>query len=306
VWRYVVGRVAQLVPTLALVTVLLFTGLRLLPGDPAEIMAGLEASPETVARLRQEWGYDRPVVAQYLIYVRNLLRGDFGQSTRTFAPVALELPGRIRATIELATVAMAVAVTLGIALGVASALRVHTWLDYLGTAVSLAGVSVPIFWSGLLLLLVFSVMLRWLPAGGRGEPAHLILPALALGAFAAGVVARQTRAAMLEVLTSDYMTTARAKGLSPARVVIRHGLRNALLPVVTIVGLQYGAMLGGSVLTENVFSWPGLGSYVVEALGARDYAAVQAAILVFAVAFALVNLLVDLSYGLLDPRIRHE
>lgn len=206
-------------------TVLLFAGLRLLPGDPAEIMAGLEASPETVARLRQEWGYDRPVAAQYLIYVRNLLRGDFGHSTRTFAPVALELPGRIRATIELATVAMAVAVVLGIALGVASALRVHTWLDYLGTAASLAGVSVPIFWSGLLLLLVFSVMLRWLPAGGRGEPAHLILPALALGAFAAGVVARQTRASMLEVLTSDYMTTARAKGLPPARVVdLSYGL----------------------------------------------------------------------------------
>jgi peptide/nickel transport system permease protein/oligopeptide transport system permease protein len=306
VWRYALGRVAQLVPTLVLVTALLFGGLRMLPGDPAEIMAGLEATPETVARLRREWGYDQPVAVQYVAYLRNLLRGNFGQSTRTFAPVSYELPGRIRATIELATAAMVIAVVLGITLGVVSALRVHSWIDYLGTATSLAGVSIPIFWSGLVLLLVFSVALRWLPAGGRGSLAHLVLPALALGAFAAGVIARQTRAAMLDVLSSDYITTARAKGLPRMWIVIRHGLRNALLPVVTLVGLQYGAMLGGSVLTENVFSWPGLGSYVVESLSARDYAAVQAAILIFAIAFATVNLLVDVSYGALDPRIRHE
>lgn len=305
-WRYAVGRIAQLLPTLLLVTALVFAALRLLPGDPAEIMAGLEASPETVARLRREWGYDQPVALQYWLYLRNIAQGNFGQSTRTFAPVAHELPGRIRATIELATVSIIIAVLLGVTLGVISALRAHSWVDYAGTAASLVGVSIPIFWSGLLLLLLFSVTLRWLPAGGRGGVFHLILPATALGAFAAGIVARQTRASMLDVLNSEYITTARAKGVAQRGIVIRHGLRNALLPVVTIIGLQYGAMLGGSVLTENVFSWPGLGSYVVESLSARDYAAVQAAILVFAIAFATVNLLVDVSYGALDPRIRHD
>ncbi|MGQ0571583.1 MAG: ABC transporter permease [Armatimonadota bacterium] len=304
--KYSAGRLIQLVPTVMLVTIALFVALRMLPGDPAEIMAGQEASPETVARLRREWGYDRPFAAQYLSYLKNILQGNFGTSTRTFSPVAQELPGRLWATVLLATVSMLFAAAVGVALGIATALRVHTWVDYLGTALSLVGVSMPIFWSGLLLLLLFSVILQWLPAGGRSGAASLVLPSVALGAFAAGIVARQTRAALLEVLGSDYVTTARAKGLTVGRVVLNHALRNALLPVVTIVGLQYGTMLGGSVLTENVFSWPGMGSYLVESLSARDYAAVQAAILAFAVMFACINLLVDLFYGALDPRIRYE
>jgi ABC-type dipeptide/oligopeptide/nickel transport system permease component len=294
------------IPALLLVTVLVFTVVRLIPGDPARILAGDFATEQAVAELRQRWRLDRPLPVQYAAYVAGLARGDLGRSTATSLPVAGELGERFLRTLLLAGAAILVATLVGVTLGILSATHRATLLDFAATALALAGVSTPIFWSGLILILLFSVELPWLPAGGTGSFAHLILPAVSLGLFGAGVIARQTRSSMLETLGEDFVRTARAKGLAERIVVYKHALKNALIPVVTVLADQFGRMLGGAILTETVFSWPGMGRYLIEAIAMRDYPVIQGIILVFATSFLVVNLLLDISYALLDPRVQPE
>jgi len=306
--------------------------LRLIPGDPARLLLGEFATPEDLGRLRAQMGLDRSYPFQYGIYLANILQGDLGNSLRNGAPVAAEIGVRLAATLELAVAAMLIASLAGIAAGVISAVRPYSVLDYGSMFMALIGVSMPIFWLGLMLMYLLAVMYPVMPMMGRiamggepeavtglmlvdtllaGEPGdcidalhHLVLPAFTLATVPMAIVARITRSAMLEVLNQDYVRTARAKGLSEAAVILRHALRNAFLPVVTVLGLNLGLLLGGAVLTETIFAWPGLGRYVVDSLMARDYAAVQGCILVFAALMAFINLAVDLIYVLLDPRIR--
>ena len=305
-WRLALTRLVAGVPALLLVTALVFGIVRLLPGDPARILAGDVATEEVVSELRERWQLDRPLPVQYAVYLAGLARGDLGRSTATSLPVGPELGERFLRTLQLAAAAILIAAAAGGLAGVLGATRRASLTDYLATVLALTGVSTPIFWSGLILILVFAVWIPWLPAGGTGSLAHLVLPAVSLGLFGAGVIARQTRSAMLETLGEDFVRTARSKGLPERGVVYKHALKNALMPVVTVLGDQFGRMLGGAILTETVFSWPGMGRYLVEAIAMRDYPVIQAIILVFAVSFLVVNLLVDLSYGVLDPRVRVE
>ena len=284
----------------------MFGIVRAIPGDPARLLAGDFATDQVVSELRAKWRLDDPLPVQYAVYVGGLVRGDFGRSITTSTPILPELTERFLRTLELAVAGILVAIVIGGAAGIVSAVRRSSLIDYAATALALTGISTPIFWSGLLLILLFSVRLEWLPAGGTGTLRHLVLPALSLGLFGAGVLARQTRSGMLEVLGQDFVRTARAKGLPERSVVVKHALKNALIPVVTVLGDQFGRLLGGAILTETVFAWPGLGRYLIESISQRDYPAVQGAILVFAAAVVLVNLLVDCSYGMLDPRVRPE
>ncbi|HXF82311.1 MAG TPA: ABC transporter permease, partial [bacterium] len=293
---YLTRRLLVAVPTLLAVTVLIFVAMRVLPGDPAVLLAGDFATPETVAALRAKWGLDRPLPVQYAVFFRHLLRGDLGTSIVSDLPVREEIVQRFRVTLALAFGAIAVALALGLTGGILAAARPYTVWDYGSMAAALVGVSTPIFWSGMLLILVFAVRLGWLPSGGAETWQGYVLPALSLGVFAAGVIARQTRSAMLEVLGQDYVRTARAKGVPEARVIAHHALRNALMPVVTIVGLEFGRMLGGAVLTETVFSLPGLGSFLIVSIAKRDYPVVQGMVLWIALAFVVINLVVDLLY----------
>jgi len=288
------------------VSLLVFAIVRLIPGDPARLLAGDFATDQLVDELRQRWRLNDPLPVQYAVYIGGVLRGDFGRSITTSTPVRPELVERFLRTLELAVAGIVLAAVIGGAAGIVSAVRRASLTDYVATALALTGISTPIFWSGLLLILLFSVRLEWLPAGGTGSLRHLVLPALSLGLFGAGVLARQTRSGMLEVLGQDFVRTARAKGLPERSVVVKHALKNALIPVVTVLGDQFGRLLGGAILTETVFAWPGMGRYLIEAISQRDYPAVQGAMLVFAAAVVAVNLLVDLSYGLLDPRVRAE
>jgi peptide/nickel transport system permease protein len=283
-----------------------FAIVRLIPGDPARLLAGDFATEQIVDELRARWRLDDPLPVQYAVYLGGLARGDFGRSITTSTPILPELTERFLRTLELAVAAILVAAALGGAAGIVSAVRRASLADYVATALALTGISTPIFWSGLLLILLFSVRLEWLPAGGTGTLRHLVLPAVSLGLFGAGALARQTRSGMLEVLGQDFVRTARAKGLPERTVVTKHALKNALIPVVTVLGDQFGRLLGGAILTETVFAWPGLGRYLIESISQRDYPAVQGAILLFAAAVVIVNLLVDLSYGMLDPRVRPE
>jgi peptide/nickel transport system permease protein len=329
---YIAKRLFHLALILLGVSVLVFLMLRLIPGDPARLLLGEFATPEDLGRLRAQMGLDRSYPFQYGIYLANILQGDLGNSLRNGAPVAAEIGVRLAATLELAVAAMLIASLAGIAAGVISAVRPYSVLDYGSMFMALIGVSMPIFWLGLMLMYLLAVMYPVMPMMGRiamggepeavtglmlvdtllaGEPGdcidalhHLVLPAFTLATVPMAIVARITRSAMLEVLNQDYVRTARAKGLSEAAVILRHALRNAFLPVVTVLGLNLGLLLGGAVLTETIFAWPGLGRYVVDSLMARDYAAVQGCILVFAALMAFINLAVDLIYVLLDPRIR--
>jgi peptide/nickel transport system permease protein len=304
--RLILSRLATGVPTLLAVSLCVFAIVRLIPGDPARLLAGDFATEQLVDELRQRWRLNDPLPVQYAAYLGGVLRGDLGRSIATSTPVLPELAERFRRTLELAAAGIVVAAVIGIAAGVVSAVRRATAVDHLATALALAGISTPIFWSGLVLILIFSVTLEWLPAGGSGSPRHLVLPAVSLGLFGAGGLARQTRSGLLEVLGQDFVRTARAKGLPERLVVVKHALKNALIPVVTVLGDQFGRLLGGAILTETVFSWPGMGRYLIESISQRDYPAVQGAILVFAAAVVLSNLVVDLSYGALDPRVRPE
>ncbi len=302
---YVLRRLALAVPTLVGVTVVVFALIRLVPGDPARLVLGLQASEEEVQRLRVQLGLDQPLPVQYARFLGRLLQGDLGRSVVTGEPVAREIASRLPATVQLAVASTLLATATGVGAGVLSATRQYSWLDYLVMTVALFGISLPVFWLGLMLMLLFSVHLRWLPAGGYGTPVHLVLPTVTLAAFSVAIIARMTRSSLLEVLGQDYVRTAWAKGLSSRAVVLRHALKNALIPVVTVIGLQFGGLLGGAILTETVFAWPGMGRLLVGAIVARDYPVVQGVVLVFAALFTLVNLAVDVLYAYVDPRIHY-
>ncbi len=303
--RYLLRRLLYTVPTLIAVTVAVFLLVRLIPGDPARLIAGLLATPEEVERLRVELGLTRPLYVQYLLFLRDILSGNLGISALTRTPVNIEIGSRFPATLMLALTGTILATSLGVLAGVSSAAARNTWLDYTVMTVALAGVSIPVFWLGIMLMLFFSVHLHWLPAGGYGSPVHLVLPGITLAAFSIAIIARITRSSVLETLGMDYVRTARAKGLPQQTVLTQHALRNALIPVMTVVGLQFGSLLGGAVLTETTFAWPGLGRLLVGAISARDYPVIQGIVLVFATLFVLVNLAVDVLYAYVDPRIRY-
>lgn len=332
--RYAVRRSLTIIPVLLGVSILVFGFIHLIPGDPASTMLGERATPEKVAEVKRRLGLDRPIPEQYLLYLGKIVRGDLGISIVRGDPVATDLLRRFPATVELATSAMALAVLFGVPIGIVSAVWRKSLVDSLSRVWALTGVSMPIFWLGLMLAWVFGVELRWLPTGFRlnadtsFEPVtnfvildaaaqgnwpvlrdalrHLVLPALALATIPLAVIARMMRASMLEVLSRDYIRTAEAKGLPQAVVILHHALRNALLPVLTVIGLQVGSLLAGAILTETIFSWPGIGRWVFESIESRDYAIVQGASLFIAVIVVVVNLLTDLLYAAVDPRIKYD
>jgi peptide/nickel transport system permease protein len=313
---YIARRLLLLVPVLLGVSIVVFMVLHLSPGDPAEIMLGSQATQEDLARLRLELGLTEPLHVQYLRWMSHVLRGDLGRSLWMKRPVLDEVLHRFQATLVLTGSGLLLSTLGGIALGVASAVRPHSLLDRMSAVTSLFGASMPVFWFGIVLMVVFSLWLGWLPASGMWAPygggdlrdlaAHLVLPAVTLAAASMTIIARLTRSTMLDVLGQDYIRTARAKGLIEGRVVFRHGLKNALIPIVTVVGVQAGYLLGGAVLTETVFAWPGVGLLMVQGILARDFPIVQGCVLVIALTFVLINLAVDLLYVYLDPRIHYE
>lgn len=312
-WRYVARKALAAVPVLLGATLLAFLILRLSPGDPARLIAGEGAFEEDVQLIRRKLGLDQPFAVQYARFLVSILKGEFGRSIRTGRPVRVELAARFPYTMELATTSLLLSIAIGVTAGIVAAVKPNTPYDYGATLSALAGISAPTFWLGLLLMLLFSYHLGWLPASGRGGPAwtlagwkSLIMPAIALGTPSAAIIARLTRSSLLEVLRQDYVRTARSKGLIERLVIVRHALRNALIPVVTVVGLRLGGLLGGAVITEQVFAWPGIGTMIVTAIATRDYPTVQGAILVTSFVFVSVNLGVDLLYALVDPRIRYE
>lgn len=303
--RYLAQRIMASVLTLLGVSIIIFLMVRLLPGDPARVIAGVLATEEDVTRIQRELGLDRPLHAQYGIFLARLAHGDLGRSARTSEPVLRELRPRLGATLELALLSAALAAVVGIAAGALAATRPYSRFDYLLSLITLFGVSMPVYWLGMMLIIVFAIYLNWLPAAGAEGASSLIMPALTLAAFSVALIARMTRSSMLEVLGQDYVRTARAKGVGETLVVARHGLRNALIPVITAVGLQFGALLGGAVLTESVFAWPGMGLLLVDSIFSRDYPMVQGIVLVFSSLFILTNLIVDLLYAFIDPRIHY-
>jgi ABC-type dipeptide/oligopeptide/nickel transport system permease component len=278
---------------------------RLLPGDPARIVAGLLASEADVENIRHQLGLDQPAPVQYAQFLVRLSHFDLGTSVRTGQPVLYEVMARLPWTIELAATSIALATAVGVAAGLVAALYHNQRLDTIISALMLFGISMPVYWFGLMLIAVFAIKLQWLPAAGSQDPGAWILPTITLAAFSVALIARMTRSTMLEVLRADYVRTARAKGQLERAVVYGHALRNAMLPIVTVIGHQFGTLLGGAVLTETVFGWPGMGQLLVDALFARDYPVVQGVVLTFSVLFILVNLGVDLLYGMIDPRIQY-
>lgn len=303
--QYTLRRLFMALPTLLGVTVLVFGIVRMLPGDPAQTLAGVYATRDTVERVRRELGLDQPIHIQYVQFMSGLFQGDLGRSIRTGRPVSTEVWERLLPTLELTAMSLLLATLFGIAAGVVSASKPYSLFDYTSMALALIGVSAPVFWLGLMLMLLFSVQLGWLPAAGRGTIAHLILPSIALAANSIALIARFTRSTMLEVLRMEYVGTARAKGLREPTVILRHAFRNALIPVITIVGLRFGTLLSGAVLTETVFNWPGVGRLMVDSILARDYPVVQGAVLMVAGSFVVINLVVDLLYSVVNPRVQY-
>ncbi len=302
---YVGRRILAVVPVLFGVTLAVFSMLFLVPGDPVKIMlAEFVTTPDQIAQMRAQLHLDEPVLKQYGRFVANALRGDLGVSIRSRRPVATEIIENIGSTGQLALASMVVAIGLGVPLGLLAALGRNSWLDVAAMVVALLGVAMPSFWLGFLLIFVFSLHLGWLPATGGGDLLHLVMPAVALGMIAAAIIARLTRSSMLEVLGQDYVRTARAKGLGSASVIVRHALRNALIPVVTVFGLQFGNLLAGAVIVETVFSRPGLGRLIVGGILAKDFPLVQGTVLFVAAAYVLINVVVDVAYAYVDPRIR--
>ena len=302
---YLLRRLGLAVPTLLGVTIVVFLLVRMIPGDPARVIAGLLATEQDVQRIRVELDLDKPIHVQYGTFLRLLAHGDLGKSAATRAPVTEEITTRMRATVELAISSIMVATVVGLTAGIISAMRQYSTLDYAVMTVALFGVSIPVFWLGIMLMLLFSVALHWLPTGGYGTPAHLVLPTVALAAFSVAIIARMTRSSLLETFGQDYVRTARAKGLRDRVVVLRHALKNALIPILTVVGLQFGALLSGAILTETTFAWPGMGRLLVNSISSRDYPVIQGIALIFAFIFTLVNLAVDLLYAYVDPRIHY-
>ena len=305
-------RSLQILPTLFFVSILIFGLQQLLPGDPALALAGEDKDPEVLAQIRARYHLDRPVPVQYLLWIRGVLSGDLGQSIRLNVPVGELILQKLPVTLQLAAMAMVVALAIGVTAGIVSAVAKGTWVDYVVSTLSLVGISTPNFWLGIMLIFVFAVQLGWLPASGYVSPfedplqslATTILPAFVLGNAVAGILMRHTRGAMLAALSSDYVRTARAKGLRPAAVILRHAMRNALTPVITLGALEFGTLLSGAVLTEQIFTVPGFGKLIVDAVFNRDYAVVQGVVLVTATSYILLNLLADLGYVWADPRLR--
>jgi peptide/nickel transport system permease protein len=304
--RYLVRRLLLTIPVLLGVATLVFALIHLVPGDPAQAMLGEGASQDEVARLRTSLGLDRPLLAQYGAFLSGLVRGDLGTSFRYNTPVTQQITARLGNTATLAFAAMTVAILFAIPLGIIAAVYRGRAPDHVAMTIALAGISMPNFWLGPLLAILFAVYLGWLPVSGTGSLAHLVLPAVTLGAALSAILARMTRASLLEELRELYVLAARARGLSGARAVLRHAFRNSLIPVVTIIGLQFGAVLTGTIITETIFAWPGLGRLLIQAINFRDYPLVQGCILFISVTYVLMNLLTDLTYGFLDPRIRYE
>jgi ABC-type dipeptide/oligopeptide/nickel transport system permease component len=332
VFSYILKRLIWTVPTLIGVTIMVFSMVHLAPGDPAVAMLGEKANPQSVKELREQMGLDKPLYEQYYIYMKNILHGDFGRSANSYEPVWREFADRFPATLELASTAMILATLFGVLAGIISAIKRYSIFDYASMFGALAGVSMPVFWLGLLLIYLFSVQLGWLPVSGRlgyefdiehvtglylvdsllvkdyeafwDALKHLILPAIALGTIPMAIIARMTRSSMIEVMKEEYIKTARAKGCSRFQVVAVHGLRNALMPVVTIIGLMLGSLFAGSILTETTFSWPGIGKWLVNAVYQRDFPVIQSATLLIASMFIIINLVVDLLYALINPKIR--
>lgn len=303
---FVFRRLLLAVPTLVGVLVVVFLLLYVAPGDPVMEMVGERADAETIARLRKELHLDEPLPKQFMLYAGGIVRGDLGNSYITNRPILQDIAERFPKTLLLAVTAMVFASIAGITLGVLSAKYSGGWVDRLSLGIAYLGISFPVYWVGLLLILVFAVMLQWLPPSGYGSPMYLILPALALGSRSIAFLARITRSAMLEILGSDFVRTARAKGLRERSVVLRHALRNAMIPIITVLGLDFGSYLTGSILTETIFSWPGIGRYVVNAISRRDLPAIQGSILFLSVVFVLVNLITDLAYAKADPRVAFD
>jgi ABC-type dipeptide/oligopeptide/nickel transport system permease component len=302
---YVVRRLIQAAAVVLGVSVVIFCLVRLLPGDPARIMLPESASPEQVQAMRRALALDQPIPAQYLVFASQAVRGDLGRSLFYGAPATQVVLGHLPATLGLAAFSLAFALLVAVPIGVLSAIRRDSVWDFLGIGLALAGQSMPAFWLGLMLILVFAVILGVLPAAGAGSVAHLILPGITLGAYLMALVTRLVRSGLLDVLNEDYVRTARAKGLGARSVTYRHALRNVLIPLITVIGLQLGSLLGGAVITETVFAWPGVGTVLFTAINARDYPLIQASVLLLSIFFVLINLVVDLLYAYVDPRIRH-
>lgn len=334
--KYILKRLGLLIPTLLGVATIVFFMVALSPGDPARVMLGERANEQQLEQLRQELGLDKPLAEQYWLYLQRMAQLDFGESIKTGRPVMDEISELYPATLELAFWAMVFAAVVGILIGVASAIKKNTWIDYTAMVGALVGVSMPVFWLALVLIMVFSVGFGWFPTGGRinvrfffesitgvylldtfiymvrdgnteyflDALRHLVLPAVALGTIPLAIIARVTRSSMLEVLKQDYIKTARAAGISERRVIFRYALKNALLPIITVVGIQFGLLLSGAILTETIFAWPGIGRWLYTAIQARDYPAVQGGVIVISTTFVLINLVVDILYSLVNPRIR--
>ncbi|HWI65112.1 MAG TPA: ABC transporter permease [Symbiobacteriaceae bacterium] len=302
--QLIIRRLAALLVTVLLVSVATFLAMRLVPGDPARLAAGPDAPAETVAAIRHDWGLDQPLYIQLGRFLTRLPTGDFGISYRTRAPVWIEVAPRLFPTFLLTVTGMGLALLFGVAAGLLSAVRRGTWFDTSVSVLSTLGISLPVFWLGILLMMLFAARLRWFPSSGWGEWRHLVLPALTLGAGFFASISRMTRSSMLEVLRDDYIRTATAKGLSRSRVLLGHALRNALLPIITVAGLEFGRLLGGAVITESVFAWPGMGRLLVESVRTRDYPTVQACVIILAVCIALSTFLSDLLNAYVDPRLR--
>ena len=323
----------QIIPVLLGVSIVVFFMVRAIPGDPAQIMLGQQATQEQVQQIRENMGLDKPIFVQYGLFLKDALRGDLGDSIVTGRPVTTELLTRLPATFELTAFAMLIAILVGIPVGVISAVRQYSLLDKSTSVLALTGISMPIFWLAMILVVIFGVNLELLPFPGRLDPTtgitaitglvlvdslltlnfagfwdgllHLIMPALALATIPMAVIMRMTRSSMLEVMNEDYVRTARAKGVVPWRVVFKHALRNAMLPTITVIGLQTGLLMGGAIITETIFSWPGIGLYTYNSISSRDYASIQGVVLYAALLFVLINLLVDILYAILDPRVRY-
>ncbi|TWG79694.1 glutathione transport system permease protein [Cupriavidus gilardii J11] len=304
--NYFVKRVLGVVPTMLIVAVLVFLFVHLLPGDPARLAAGPEADAATVELVRKDLGLDKPLPEQFVTFFANALQGEFGTSLRTKRPVSEEIGDRFMPTLWLTVASMAWAVVFGMVIGIGSAVWRNKWPDRIGMTLAVSGISFPAFALGMLLMEVFSVQLGWLPSIGAESWKHYILPSLTLGAAVAAVMARFTRASFVEVLQEDFVRTARAKGVRETVVVVKHCLRNAMIPVVTMMGLQFGFLLGGSIVVEKVFNWPGLGRLLVDAVEMRDYPVIQAEVLLFSLEFILINLVVDLLYTVINPTIRYK
>ncbi len=304
--QYIGKRLAGLVPTLVLVGILVFLFVHILPGDPARLAAGQDATPETVELVRKDLGLDQPLPVQFVRYASGVLHWDFGRSVRTKRPVSAEIADRFMPTFWLTVWAMAWSVAFGMAIGVVSAVWRNRWPDRLGMAIAVSGISFPAFALGMVLMQVFSVNLGWLPTVGNDTWKHYLLPSITLGAAVAAIMARFTRSAFVDILGDDFIRTARSKGLDERQVILRHGLRNALIPIVTMMGLQFGFLLGGSIVVEKVFNWPGLGRLLVDAVDMRDYPVIQALVLLFSLEFIVINLVVDVLYGLINPAIRYR